>query len=325
MNCNPLGSTDISVSEVSLGCWTLGGLNWVDGVPNGWANVDEADAIAAIHDAIDAGVNHFDNADVYGNGRAERMLAKALGKRRDGIIIATKVGHFPGTAEHAYDALHIRHQCEQSLRNLETERVDVYYFHHGNFGENDRYLDDAIAMANRLRDEGKIRYVGLSAYSEGDFARLVPKIKPAVLQSWAHMEDDHFIRPGSVVAKLLDQYNMSFVAFSPLCQGLLLGKYDANNPPKFDPGDYRAGQARFSPENIRKVNARIEKVKARFGATTEDLARVALQYVLAHERVACVIPGFRNRRQVACNVSAADKPLSAEDVAFLRDLFREEA
>ena len=113
MKMRELGASGIPVSEISLGCWTLGGLNWVNGVPNGWANVDEEEAIGAIHLALDEGVIHFDNADVYGNGRAERMLAKALRGRSEDVVIATKVGHFPGTAVHAYEPQHIRHQCEQ--------------------------------------------------------------------------------------------------------------------------------------------------------------------------------------------------------------------
>jgi aryl-alcohol dehydrogenase-like predicted oxidoreductase len=321
MNQRKLGSSDVTVSEVSLGCWTLGGLNWNRGQSVGWAEVDEGEAVAAIHDALDAGVNHFDNADVYGNGRAERMLARALGKHRKDVVIATKVGHHAGTAEHAYDPLHIHHQCEQSLKNLNTDYVDVYYFHHGDFAENDRWLDDAVAMMRRLKDEGKVRLVGLSAYSAEDFARLVPKVQPAVLQSWAHLMDDQFIRPGNPVPKLMEQYDMTFVAFSPLNQGILLDKYDPNNPPKFEGGDIRSEREKFQRDALRDAHAKLQEVKERFGETTEDLARVALQFILAHDHVACVIPGFRNRKQVACNLAAAGKPLSADDVVFLREVF----
>ncbi len=320
MQYRPLGRSDLQVSEISLGCWTLGGLNWIDGVPNGWANVDEDEAIRAVHAALDAGVNHFDNADCYGNGRAERLLARALGPRRQDVLIASKVGHFPGTAAHAYEALHIRHQCEQSLHNLQTDVLDIYYFHHGDFGPDDRYLDEAIDAMQRLQREGKIRIIGLSAYSAADFQRLVPRIRPTVLQSWAHLLDDQFIRPGGPVAELLKTHEMSFVAFSPLSQGLLLGKYDAKKPPQFEPGDFRASQERFSAAGIANVNGLVDQIKTRHGARTEDLARVALQYVLAHERVACVIPGFRNRAQVACNLAAAGRPLTPPQVAELRAL-----
>ena len=237
MNYRALGSSDVKVSEISLGCWTMGGLNWVNGTPNGWANVNEDEVAAAIKRAVDAGVNHFDNADVYGNGKAERMLArvlKKLGLKSTDFIIATKVGHFPGTAEHAYDPLHIRHQCEQSLKNLGREYIDVYYLHHGDFGPNAEWLPGAAATLDALVAEGKIRLKGQSAYSDGHFARAVPVVKPAVLQSWANALAPDFLRPGGVVPKLLAEHRMSFVAFSPLAQGLLLDKFDPEKPPQFE-------------------------------------------------------------------------------------------
>ncbi len=299
----------------------MGGPNWSEGNPVGWADVDESECIDAVHFALDQGVNHFDNADVYGNGRAERMLAKALGSRRRDVVIATKVGHFKGTAAHAYEPQHIRHQCEQSLLNLQTDYIDIYYFHHGDFGEGDCYVDGAVEVVNRMVEEGKIRAVGLSAYSDGDFTRLVPKIKPTVLQSWAHCMDDQFIRSGGAVQKLLAEYDMSFVAFSPLNQGILLGKYGPDQPPSFPKGDIRSQREKFKAESLRAVAGCVDRIKAKFGTTTEELARVALQYVLAHDRVACVIPGFRNQRQVACNLSAAGKPLDQAEAQFIRDTY----
>jgi aryl-alcohol dehydrogenase-like predicted oxidoreductase len=322
MKYRQLGQSDVKVSEISLGCWTMGGLNWVNGEPNGWANVDEAEVKKAVDYALEQGVNHFDNADVYGNGRAEQMLSRILGGRSKKLIIATKVGWFPGTAESAYEPAHIRHQCEQSLINLKRDVLDIYYFHHGNFGPNDRYLADAVAMMNLLRKEGKIRLIGLSSYSNGDFTRLVPQIKPDVLQSWAHAMDDQFIREGSPVRKLLDERKMSFVAFSPLNQGLLLGKFDPKNPPKFDAGDHRKGDERFTTDFLLKLQPKIEKLKTRFGSDVRELARAALQYDLAQPCVACVIPGFRNLNQVQVNLAGWDKPLTAEDTAFIRNVFK---
>ena len=324
MKYRNLGKTDIKVSEISLGCWTMGGLNWVDGTPNGWANVDEADVTKAIKLALDNGVNHFDNADVYGNGRAERLLAKAfsnLGVKSTDSIIATKVGHHKGTADHAYEPAHIRHQCEQSLINLQREYVDVYYFHHGNFGENDFYLDDAVDVVNRLVEEGKIRVKALSAYSEDDFERLTPKIQPSVFQSWAHALDDKFVKPGSRVSNLMAKEGITFVAFSPLAQGRLLDKYDPANPPAFEPGDNRKDKATFGGEALTALKPKLEKVKSKFGSSTEDLASVALNYILAMPNVACVIPGFRNERQVNCNLAAVGREMSEQDVQFISEVF----
>jgi aryl-alcohol dehydrogenase-like predicted oxidoreductase len=322
MNYRELGATGVKVSEISFGCWTMGGLNWVNGTPNGWADVNEDEIRAGIKAALDSGVNHFDNADVYGNGRAERMLARILdrlGVKSTDVIIATKIGHFPGTAEHAYEPAHIRHQCEQSLINLKREYVDLYYLHHGSFGENDRYLPAAAETMDQLVKEGKVRIKGQSAYSADDFEKTVPVVKPAVLQSWAHALDDQFIRPGSRISNLMGQHGLSFVAFSPLAQARLLDKYDPAKPPQFEPGDHRKNSKAFSAEEIARLKPKLEKLKKRFGSTTEDLASVALNYVLAHPHVACVIPGFRNERQARTNLKAGGRTLSEDDLKYVRE------
>jgi len=324
MNYRQLGQSGVKVSEISFGCSTMGGLNWIDGTANGWADVDEDEIAAAIKAGLDVGVNHFDNADVYGNGRAERMLARVLerlGIKTEDVIIASKMGHFLGSAEHAYEPAHIRHQCEQSLINLKRDYLDIYYFHHGNFGPDDRYLPDAVETMDKLVTEGKVRLKGLSAYSADDFVRLVPSVKPVVLQSWANATDDQFIRPGSELQKLMGEYNLSFVAFSPLAQGRLLDKYGPESPPKFEPGDNRRDNPQFKTEALTALKPKVEKLKERFGSSTEALVSVALNYVLAHEHVACVIPGFRNEKQAGCNLAAAQGSLSDEDVVFIRDLF----
>ena len=227
-----------------------------------------------------------------------------------------------GTAEHAYHPAHIRHQCEQSLINLEREYIDIYYLHHGNFGENDKYLEPAAETLNALVKEGKIRVKGQSAYNNDHFLRAVPVIEPQVLQSWAHAMNDMYIREGSPVSNLLKERNLSFVAFSPLAQGILLDKYDPKNPPKFDDGDHRKGKDPFSAEALAGLKPKLQKLKDRFGETTEDLASIALRYVLCHSNVACVIPGFRNARQVACNLSGKDRQLSEEDLQFIRDVLQ---
>ncbi len=325
MKYRPIKNTDLKLSEISFGCWTMGGLNFVNGIPNGWADVNEEEITAGIKAAIDAGVNHFDNADVYGNGRAERMLARVfdkLGVKTNDFVVATKVGHFPGTADHAYEPAHIRHQLEQSLINLKRDYVDIYYFHHGRFGDEDKYLPGAVDVMEKLVKEGKVRAKGLSAYSADDFERLVPIVKPAILQSWAHALDDQYVRPGSRVDKLMEKHGLTLVAFSPLAQGRLLDKYDPKNPPQFELGDNRKANDNFNPEAIAALKPKLAKLKQRFGSTVEDLAAVALNYVLAQPRVACVIPGFRNERQARCNLAATNRTMSAEDVRFVQEMLQ---
>jgi len=323
MKYRKLGKSNIEVSEISLGCWTMGGLNWVNGDPNGWANVDEKEIAEAINYAIDQGVNHFDNADVYGNGRAERMLARILGNRTNNFIIATKIGWFPGTAANAYEPKHIRHQCEQSLINLKRDYIDLYYFHHGWFGDSDEYLDDAVDVMYKLKDEGKIRLVGQSAYSHEDFVKLISRVRPDVIQSFANAVERTFLDEGNPTRKMLEENNISLVAFRPLYEGLLLDKYKKENPPQFEDGDHRKGLARFSYESLAKLEVQLNKIKERFGSSTEDLARVAQQYLLHHKFVGAVIPGFRNLNQVKTNLAAMDKPLTEDEFEFVKEVFSE--
>jgi aryl-alcohol dehydrogenase-like predicted oxidoreductase len=259
---------------------------------------------------LELGVNHFDNADVYGNfGESERLLAKALGPDSANVVIATKVGHFRGTGVHAYEPENIRHQCETSLRNLKRDTIDIYYFHHGNFGDNDCYLPDAVDVMYRLKEEGKIREIGLSAYSADDFVRLVPTVKPAVLQSWASIGDDGYIREGGPVSNLMVANNIWFVAFSPLKQGLLAGAFDVDNPPD-----------KFKKLNLAPMAEKLDALRERFGSDTADLARVALQYNVSHPNVACSISGFRNSDQVKLNVGGPHTPLTPDDLAFIRSV-----
>ena len=329
MRAHRVGTTDISVSEIGFGCWTIGGPNFSpdDGQPVGWSEIDRGDIIAGIRAGLDAGVTHFDNADVYGNGRAERLLADCLdelGVARDRVVISTKVGHHRGTARHAYEPHHIRHQCEQSLRNLRTDHIDIYYLHHDFFAPDGEpgNLPDAAETIHELRDEGKIRAIGQSAYFDDGFERSTMILRPDVFQSWAHMAADNFIRPGAVVPRLMAEHHISFVAFAPYAKGILLGKFDADNPPTFGDGDIRHQLPEFQPDVLRALEPAIDGLKSRFGDTTEALASAATRFIAAHPGVCSVIPGFRNARQAACNVRGGlDGPMIDDDVAHVRGLF----
>jgi len=333
MRYRPIGKTNIKVSEIGFGCWTMGGPNWslANGAPVGWADPNDDELVAGIKAGLDAGVNHWDNADIYGNGKAERRLAGAfrkLGVKRDGQVIATKIGHFCGTAPWGYEPRHIVTQCEQSLRNLEIDAIDIYYFHHGTFvgpgydGKPHDYLAEAATVMHGLVKAGKVRAVGQSAYTDDDFERAVPIVKPDVLQSRANLRFDGPIQPGSRIQKLMEKHGCTFVAFGPLDQGILLDKFDPDNPPKFGEGEYRATRKDFAPESLRAVRAKLSKAKARFGGTIDDLSSMASRWVLAHPNVCSAIPGFRNASQAKCNVRAAtDAPMTDDEVQFLRTLF----
>jgi aryl-alcohol dehydrogenase-like predicted oxidoreductase len=329
MRYHTLGNSGVKVSEVGFGCWTMGGPNYsVDnGAPIGWADVDRAEVLEGIKTGLDAGVTHFDNADVYGNGKAERMLADCLdtlGVKRDRVVLATKVGHMRGTAAHAYEPFHIRHQCEQSLRNMRTDFIDIYYLHHDFFAPDGApgNIHDAAGVMHDLVREGKVRAIGQSAYSDAGFERSAAVLKPSVFQSWANLIADNFIRPGSTVQRLMTEHRISFIAFGPVGKGVLLDKFSADAPPAFEPGDVRANLQEFKPDYLRRLRPALDAMKARFGAATPDLASACCRFVSAHPNVAGTIPGFRNARQAACNVRAGqDAPMTPAEVAELRGLF----
>lgn len=323
MDYRVLGRSGLKVSEISLGCWAIGGPSWRDGNPVGWSGNNDADSLAGLHRAFELGINHFDTADVYGDGHSERVLGQFLKEvPRDQIIVASKVGWFRGTAPHAMQPLHIRHQLEQSLTNLGTDYIDLHFFHNANFGPDNRYLEEAAETMRAFQQEGKVRVIGQSAYSYADFMRVCPVTRPDVLQFHYNAFGNEFDRPGTNLFEWADKDNIGMVLFGPLAQGILLDKFDPDNPPKFGEGDIRGGNQAFTRERLLSMRERLKPLKERFGSRMEALIRVALQFALAQSPNACVIPGFKNVRQVEGNASAAGQPLSAEDVAFIKDTLR---
>ena len=315
MKYRTLGTSGLTISEIGLGCWTLGGLQWKEGVySSGWTPVDEKESMDAIQYALDNGVTYFDTADVYGNGESERKLAQGLGLRSRDVIIGTKIGWMHPKGYPSYERYTIRQQCEQSLRNLKRDYIDIYYFHHANFGKDDCMLPDAVREMERLHQEGKIRFIGLCSFKEKDFLRLGPQINPAVFQSFAHCMDYHFIAPHSPVMRLCKQHSISFIAASPLNKGLLLGKYPPMHIPQFPYGDHRKTSAVFSQKNIERAWSILQNLSLFYGSLTQDYARVALQFILYHSGVGCVIPGFRNKEHVSMNIDAIEQPLRSEDI-----------
>jgi myo-inositol catabolism protein IolS len=321
-----LGKCGLKVSEISLGCWAIGGPSFSDeGIANGWTGNDDRESLKALHRAYDLGINHWDTADVYGRGHSERLIGQVLkdGVKREDIILATKVGWFKGTAAHPFEALHIRHQLEQSLKNLRTDYLDIFYLHNTFFGDNDIYLHQAAEEVHRLKQEGKVRVIGQSAYSFDHFIRVIPVVQAEVLQLPYNAMKSPFDSPETNIFKWADDRNIGIVMFGTYAKGLLLDKYDPQNPPQFERGDIRNNYDDFKADFIKKLKPALEKVKHHFGGDIQILARVFNQYALSHSLHAVVIPGFKNSRQVEMNASTMGKPLSSHDKDFITAVFAE--
>jgi aryl-alcohol dehydrogenase-like predicted oxidoreductase len=335
MQMRILGKSGLRVSEIGIGGWAIGGIDWNLNMEMGWDNTDDNLSLAGLQRAFELGANHFDTADVYGHGHSECIIGRFLQEvPRHALVVSTKVGYFKGCAPNAYHPIHMRHQLEMSLNNLKTDYIDIYYFHNFHFGENQEYLDGAIESMRRFQQEGKIRFIGLrgphnyaplrhttSVHSEKKyepFLETASRVQPAVIQVRYNMLSPTFDKQETDIFSWAEAHQVGIVINKPLGQGLLLDKYDPNDPPKFKPGDHRRQKRWFSPEGLRILHRRLMPLKERFGSTTEDLVRVAIQYCLARSSNACVLTGFKNPKQVEMNLSATGHYLTEEDVCFIR-------
>jgi myo-inositol catabolism protein IolS len=324
MNKRILGRSGLEVSEIGLGCWAIGGPSFSEqGTPNGWAGIDDNESLRGLHKAYELGINHWDTADTYGLGHSERLLGKALkdGISRDKLIIASKVGWHRGTAANAFEPGHIREQLEQTLTNLGVDYIDLYYFHNPYFGENDMYLEAATEMMYRLKEQGKFRVLGQSAYSYADFLRVWQVNKAEVLQLPYNAMRSPFDAESDNIFRLADENDLGVVMFGTYAKGLLLGKYDPKNPPQFEPGDIRGNVADFNQSFLEKLEPALNKLRERFGNDSQQLARVANQYAISRSKNAVPIPGFKNARQVESNANTGGQPLNKEEVQFVTEVF----
>jgi len=315
----------LKVTEIGLGCWAIGGPSFSDdGQPNGWAGADDQASVKGLLKAYELGINHWDSADAYGKGHSERLIGKVFseGVRREDIVLASKVGWFQGSAAHPYEPIHVRHQLEQTLQNLRTDYVDIYYFHNPFFGESDMYLEPAAEVVHRMKEEGKIKVIGQSAYAYEQFLRVCPVTKPEVLQLPYNAMQSPFDRAEEDIFRWADEQNLGIVMFGTYAMGLLLGKYDRQHPPKFDAGDIRSVREIFDLDFINKLTPAIKKLKDKFGDTIADLASAANQYALTRSEHAVAIPGFKNERQVEINFHTMDKQLNEEEAEYITSVLQ---
>ncbi len=183
-----LGRTNVQVPAISLGTWGQGGPNTNEGVSVGWTGHDDALAKEALIAAYRAGITHWDTADGYGAGHAEQLIGEVLKRdvpRKD-LFIATKFGYVKGPSRQHYDPAFMRAQCEASLRNMGIETIDLYYLHHCDFGER---FEDALATARSFRDEGKIRFIGLSDWEAPKIMKYLERVDPDVVQPYRNVID----------------------------------------------------------------------------------------------------------------------------------------
>lgn len=321
MNRIRFGRTDTRVSAVALGTWGHGGPNEAGGASVGWSGHDDTRAMEAIYHAFEAGIDHWDTADVYGNGHAETLIGKVFDDiPRERIFLATKVGYDAGGYDHLYDPRLIRKRLERSLQNLQAEYVDLYYFHHCDFGPDDRYLDAALAEMNKLRDQGLFRFLGLSDWDAAKIARVVHRIDPDVVQPYRNVLDDDYAESG--LKRYVDEHDIGVAFFSPLKHGLLLGKYEQAT--SFPSGDFRKDIPEFGDQSaIDRMKSAAAAMRERFADHPEPVLHALVGALLADSPNASVLLGQRNARQAGA-AARVGEPLSLEDAEWVRARYRGE-
>lgn len=314
------GRTNVQVPVVSLGAWAFGGENWSGLRPVGWSGHDAGSARGALVRAWELGITHWDTADVYGEGRSEQLIGELWSDvPRDQILLASKVGFDRGGHHDAYHPDIMQRQLERSLRNLRTDRIDVYYLHHCDFGHDDRMLDGAVRFLRDAQAKGHIRWIGLSNGDDHGIMRVIGRVEPDVVQPQRNATFDHFHESG--LAAWCHQHDVGVAFFSPIRKGLLLGKYD--KPAEFPPGDVRATDPGFT--NAGLLTRLVENagvLRERFAARTGEPVLAALCAALLFDAATgTVLLGQRTPAQVEAAARAATLKLDEEEVAWVRSLY----
>lgn len=317
MRYRTLGRTAFSVSEVSFGAWAIGG---------SWGEVQDKDSLAALHEAVDCGVNFIDTADVYGMGRSERLIAQVLRERKEKIVVATKAGRkLPSQTVEGYSRENLNGWIEDSLNNLATDCLDLVqlhcpptalYYRPEVFG----YLDDLVTA-------GKIRHYGVSVERVEEALKAIefPNVKTVQI-----IFNCFRLRPAELFFEQAKKRQIGILARVPLASGLLTGKF--NKRSQFAKDDHRQfnrhGEAfdvgeTFSGVDYDVALAAVDEIRKRVPAGM-SMPQFALRWILMFDAVTCAIPGGKTAEQIADNCGASDlPPLSDETILRVATIYAE--
>jgi aryl-alcohol dehydrogenase-like predicted oxidoreductase len=315
MKFRSLGRTGYDVSEISFGCWAIGG---------SWGDVDDSESLVALNRALDLGVNFFDTADVYGDGRSERLLARLRRERSEPFYIATKLGRRldPHVAS-GYTKANMSAFVERSLRNLEVEALDLVQLH---CPPSEVFENESVFEAlEELVQAGKLRAYGVSVEKVSEAMRA---LQYPNMQSVQIIFNAFRLKPSEAFFAAARERQVGIIARVPLASGLLTGKLSRQS--QFAADDHRSfnrnGESFDKGETFSGVNYElglqaVEEIRALLpeGMT---MAQFALRWILMFPEVTCAIPGAKNAAQAEANIAAADfPPISEESMRKVADIY----
>jgi methylglyoxal reductase len=324
MEHRQLENTDLNLPVVTFGAWAIGGLFW--------GGSDDSEAIVAIHACLDNGMDAIDTAPIYGTGHSERLIGRALAGRRNRTLILTKCGlrwddtngEFFMKLEATPDgrpvivyknvrAGSIVHECEQSLKRLATDVIDLYQVH---WPSSSAGAEETVGALIRLKEQGKIRHFGVSNYDAGQM-RAALEFGPIVSNQVRYNLLDRRIETEIVPFCL--QNHLGLICYSPMALGLLSGKVSPER--EFPPSDIRSTHPQYSRANRLEVLRLLEAMRPiadRHGAT---LGQTVIAWVIHQPGVTTALVGARNRAQVEENAAAARVKLSEAELAKISEIF----
>ncbi len=299
-----LGRDGPEVSAIGLGCM---------GMSDFYGAHDDAESVKVIHHALDRGVTFLDTADMYGTGKNEELVGKAIGSRRDEVFLATKFGNVRSPTGESMgvrgDPAYVRSACEASLARLGVETIDLYYQHRV---DTKVPIEDTVGEMARLLEEGKVRFLGLSEAAP-ETIRRAHAVHPITavqteLSLWSRDAE-------ADVLPAVRELGIGYVAYSPLGRGFLTGQI--KSPDDFEESDWRRNHPRFQGENFVRNLALVDEVAAMAADKGCTTAQLALAWVLAQGDDVVPIPGTRHIRYLDDNIGALDVELSRDDLARL--------
>ena len=304
METRRIGSLEVTV--VGLGCNNFG-----------W-RIDEEASARVVHAALEAGVNFFDTADIYGGTRSEEFLARALGRRRDEVVVATKFGMEIDEERRGARPEYVRRACEDSLRRLRTDRIDLYQLHKP---DPETPIEETLGALDELVRAGKVCEIGCSNFSAEQLREADSKAREKGVARFVSVQNEYSLlhrEPEREVLPVCERLGLAFLPYFPLASGLLTGKYRRGQPPP--EGSRLGGDGRFADmlteRNLEIVESLIEFTESR-GHT---LLELAFSWLLTRQVVASVIAGATKPEQVKANAEAPVWKLTEAELAEINEI-----
>lgn len=308
MQTRQLGNSDLHITPIGIGAWAMGGSGWMFA----WGPQDDDESIAAIHAGLDAGLNWIDTAAVYGLGHSEEVVAKALAGMSHKPSVFTKCARIWGEDRQIGKSLKadsVRRECEASLRRLKLDVIDLYQMH---WPEPDEDLEEGWATLAKLKEEGKVRWIGVSNFNVSQLQR-AQAIAPVT-----SLQPPYSLVRRDIEAELLPfvaPQNIGVIVYSPMGAGLLTGAMTPERVANFPEDDWRRRNPHFQEPHLARNLQLVETLRAigqRHGRTPGE---VAIAWTLRNPAVTGAIVGMRNAPQVEGIIGAGEFRLSAEEIA----------